>query len=56
MNLLVTRTFKDMETLGGGEQGTGDMDSRLGLKQQIKVGKLMKGKRATQDLGVIFSK
>lgn len=44
MNLLVTRTFKDMETLGGGEQGTGDMDSRSGLKQPIKVGKGMKGK------------
>lgn len=56
MNLLVTRTFKDMETLGGGEQGMGDTDSRLGLKHPIKVGKEMKGKWATQYLGLMFSK
>lgn len=56
MNLLVTRTFKDMETLGGGERATGDTGSRSGLKQPIKVGKGMKGKWAIQDLGVMFSK
>lgn len=56
MNLLVTRTFKDTETLGGGQQGTGNTDSRLGLKQSINVGKEMKGKWASQDLGVKFSK
>lgn len=44
MNLLVTSTFKDMETLEGGEQGTGDTHSRSGLKQPIEVGKKMKGK------------
>ena len=55
MNLLVTRTFKDMETLGGREQGMGDTDRRLGLKKPIKVGKEMKGKPATQDLRVMFS-
>lgn len=56
MNLLVTRTFKDIETLEGGEKSTGDTHSRSGLKQPMKVGKEMKGKWATQDLGVMFSK
>lgn len=26
MNPLVTKTFKDTETLGGGQQGTGDTE------------------------------
>lgn len=56
MNLLVTRIFKDMETRGGGKQGTGDTDSRLGLKPPIKVVREMEGKWATQNLGVMFSK
>ena len=56
MNLLVTRAFKDMETLEGGEQGTGDVYSRLGLKQPIKASKGIKGIWATQDFGVMFSK
>lgn len=51
MNLLVTRTFKDMETQGGVKQGMGDTDSRLGLKQPIKIGREMKGKWATENLG-----
>lgn len=55
-NALVTKTFKDMETLRGGEQGTRDTDTRSGLKQPTIVGKGMKGKGATQDLGVLFSK
>lgn len=56
MNALVTEAFKDMETLGGGEQGTWDTATTSGLKQPIIVGKTMKGRQVTRDLGVLFSK
>lgn len=56
MNLLVTRTFKDMETRGGRKQGTGDADNRSGLNPPIKVGREIKGRWTTQNLGVMFSK
>lgn len=54
MNLLVTRIFKDMETRGGGKQGTGDTDSRLGLKQPIKVVRESKGNRQHRIWGWCF--